>query len=282
MDTPRKIRQVNYGATEKSPKCSNCQSMEELKDFFKSEMAVLSGQFKLVLEEQAQQKVQIAQLLRERSEAEGLSSLFPVTDKDELICLDRQIELGNCFVKIMTELLGSSGPKANLKYIITDELAMQYNVDGILGKASLKSLSFFYKALLVYENYISTGSILSKPRSGRPSVLTEWEKKRVVQLVPPNPRITAHQGRLEVAEQFKKISDQTVCRIWKKADYNEHLWDLLERRIRQHTITSKKMLKDVIMKEWSKITAEDTRKLVDSMPRRLAEVLKGKGYPTKY
>ncbi|KAL7729488.1 hypothetical protein ACLKA6_009044 [Drosophila palustris] len=48
----------------------------------------------------------------------------------------------------MTELLGSSGPKANLKYIITDELAMQYNVDGILGKASLKSLSFFYKALL--------------------------------------------------------------------------------------------------------------------------------------
>ncbi|KAL7725297.1 hypothetical protein ACLKA6_000714 [Drosophila palustris] len=135
----------------------------------------------------------------------------------------------------------------------------------------------------VYENYISTGSILSKPRSGRPSVLTEWEKKRVVQLVPPNPRITAHQGRLEVAEQFKKtISDQTVRRIWKKADYNEHLWDLLERRIRQHTITSKKMLKDVIMEEWSKITAEDTRKLVDSMPRRLAEVLKRKGYPTKY
>ncbi|KAL7725543.1 hypothetical protein ACLKA6_013898 [Drosophila palustris] len=97
----RKIRQINYEATaEKSPKCSNCQSMEELKDFFKSEMAVLSGQFKLVLEEQAQQKIQIAQLLRERSEAEGLSSLFPVTDKDELICLDHQIELGNrnCFV----------------------------------------------------------------------------------------------------------------------------------------------------------------------------------------
>ncbi|KAL7725048.1 hypothetical protein ACLKA6_000929 [Drosophila palustris] len=151
MATPRKIRQINYGATaEKSPKCSNCQSMEELKDFFKSEMAVLSVQFKLVLEEQAQQKIQIAQLLRERSEAEGLSSLFPVTDNDELICLDHQIELGNrnCFVKIMTELLGSSGPKANLKYIITDELAMQYNVDGILGKASLKSLSFLYKALL--------------------------------------------------------------------------------------------------------------------------------------
>ncbi|KAL7743964.1 hypothetical protein ACLKA6_003180 [Drosophila palustris] len=104
-------------------------SIEELKDFFKSEMAVLSGQFKLVLEKVGQQKIQTAQLLRERSEAEGLSSL-------------------NCFAKIMKELLGSSGLKSNLKYILTDELAMEYNVDGILGKESLKSLSFFYKALL--------------------------------------------------------------------------------------------------------------------------------------
>ncbi|KAL7724594.1 hypothetical protein ACLKA6_010171 [Drosophila palustris] len=186
MATPRKIRQINYRATaEKSPKCSNCQSMEELKDFFKSEMAVLSGQFKLVLEEQAQQKIQIAQLLRERSEAEGLSSLFPVTDKDELICLDHQIELGNrnWFVKIMTELLGSSGPKANLKYIITDELAMQYNVDGILGKASLKSLSFFYKALLDAISNCAVGPPKSRQRCAN---FTPEEEAELVALVKAN------------------------------------------------------------------------------------------------
>ncbi|XP_063977348.1 transposable element Tcb1 transposase [Diachasmimorpha longicaudata] len=62
----------------------------------------------------------------------------------------------------------------------------------------------------------------------------------------------------------------------------EHLWDLLERRIRKHAITSKKMLKDIIMQEWGKIAPEDTAKLVDSMPRRLIEVLKRKGYPTRY
>ena len=45
----------------------------------------------------------------------------------------------------------------------------------------------------------------------------------------------------------------------------EHLWDLLERRIRQHTISSKNMLKNVIKGEWSKINAEDTAKLVNSM-----------------
>jgi len=34
----------------------------------------------------------------------------------------------------------------------------------------------------------------------------------------------------------------------------EHLWDLLKRRIRQHTITSKDMLKQVMVEEWNKIS----------------------------
>lgn len=62
----------------------------------------------------------------------------------------------------------------------------------------------------------------------------------------------------------------------------EHLWDLLERRIRQHHISSKEMLKTVILNEWRKITTEDTSKLVRSMPNRLAEVLKRRGNPTSY
>ncbi len=62
----------------------------------------------------------------------------------------------------------------------------------------------------------------------------------------------------------------------------EHLWALLERRIRTHTITSKEMLKTVILDEWSKMSAQDTRKLVHSMPKRLAEALKFRGYPTSY
>ena len=34
--------------------------------------------------------------------------------------------------------------------------------------------------------------------------------------------------------------------------------------------------------EWSSITAEETDKLARSMPNRLSEVLKQRGYPTKY
>ena len=62
----------------------------------------------------------------------------------------------------------------------------------------------------------------------------------------------------------------------------EHLWALLERKIRQHNITSKAMLKEVIKSEWENISTEETTHLVNSMQNRLREVLKCRGYPTRY
>ncbi|GFT59268.1 transposable element Tcb1 transposase [Trichonephila clavipes] len=47
----------------------------------------------------------------------------------------------------------------------------------------------------------------------------------------------------------------------------EHLWDSLERRICQHHITSKEMLKRVIITEWNTISSEETSKLIQSMPK---------------
>jgi hypothetical protein len=41
-------------------------------------------------------------------------------------------------------------------------------------------------------------------------------------------------------------------------------------------------LKRRIDEEWGKITPEVCRKLVDSMPRRIAEVIKAKGGHTSY
>lgn len=62
----------------------------------------------------------------------------------------------------------------------------------------------------------------------------------------------------------------------------EHLWDELERRVRQHIITSKTQLKSVLLEEWQNISTDLTQKLVASMPHRLSAVLKSRGYPTKY
>uniref|UniRef100_A0A0K8UV17 Transposable element Tc1 transposase n=1 Tax=Bactrocera latifrons TaxID=174628 RepID=A0A0K8UV17_BACLA len=62
----------------------------------------------------------------------------------------------------------------------------------------------------------------------------------------------------------------------------EHIWDLLEKRIRKHRISSKESLKAALSTEWAKITENDIRNLVKSMPRRLQAVITAKGGPTKY
>jgi len=59
----------------------------------------------------------------------------------------------------------------------------------------------------------------------------------------------------------------------------EHLWDLLERWIRLHTVTSKDMLKKVNDEKWNKISVEDATKLVQSMANLLSKVVKRKRYP---
>lgn len=95
-----------------------------------------------------------------------------------------------------------------------------------------------------------------------------------------DPKHTAHNIKLWLLYNIKNQLKSPP----QSPDLNpiEHLWDLLERKIRQHKITSKDMLKSVIMDEWAKISTDDTLKLVKSMPNRLAEVLKRKGYPTSY
>lgn len=62
----------------------------------------------------------------------------------------------------------------------------------------------------------------------------------------------------------------------------EHLWDELEKRIRGHNINNKEELKQALQIEWAKIEPTTTKKLVDSMPRRMAAVIKSKGGPTLY
>jgi transposase len=62
----------------------------------------------------------------------------------------------------------------------------------------------------------------------------------------------------------------------------EHLWSILKSHISKHHITSKDQLKAVLQEEWLKINPETTKKLVNSMRRRLQAVIDAKGYPTAY
>ena len=64
----------------------------------------------------------------------------------------------------------------------------------------------------------------------------------------------------------------------------EHLWCILERQVwsRYPPPSRVQELEQVLMEEWLKIPLEEVKKLYDSIPRRIAAVLKGKGGPTPY
>ncbi|CAM4900557.1 unnamed protein product [Rotaria socialis] len=62
----------------------------------------------------------------------------------------------------------------------------------------------------------------------------------------------------------------------------EHLWDELERRMKKHQPKNEKELRETLQPEWKNIGQDVTNKLVESVPNRLYECTRMKGYPTRY
>lgn len=62
----------------------------------------------------------------------------------------------------------------------------------------------------------------------------------------------------------------------------EHVWSHLEQKLKSRQISNKKELVVALKEEWSNISPEYCRKLVESMPNRLRAVIQQKGLPTKY
>lgn len=77
--------------------------------------------------------------------------------------------------------------------------------------------------------------------------------------------------------------------IWSPAqslDLNsiEHLWHVVNLRLARYENHANGVheLWEKAEREWKGITIEDCRKLIDSMPRRCAAVIRAKGGHTKY
>ena len=64
----------------------------------------------------------------------------------------------------------------------------------------------------------------------------------------------------------------------------EHLWFYLKKRVRDYKkpAEGKKELWERTQMEWKKISKEKCQELIESMPRRIAAVLKAKGGYTRY
>jgi transposase len=62
----------------------------------------------------------------------------------------------------------------------------------------------------------------------------------------------------------------------------EHIWDEVERRMKTEKPKNETELKQALLRVWHNIGHDITKKLVDSVPNRLNEVIKMNGYPTRY
>ena len=62
----------------------------------------------------------------------------------------------------------------------------------------------------------------------------------------------------------------------------EHLWDKVERRMKKEQPKNEKDLQECLTRVWNGIEKPVLKKLVDSVPNRLNEVIRMKGYSTGY
>ena len=62
----------------------------------------------------------------------------------------------------------------------------------------------------------------------------------------------------------------------------EHLWDELERRLKERQPKNRQELRNLLFKEWNKTEISVLEKLVDSVPSRLYECILVKSCPTKH
>ncbi len=62
----------------------------------------------------------------------------------------------------------------------------------------------------------------------------------------------------------------------------EPFWDLLHSKLEKSKATSEEVLWNQLQDAWSKITVEECRKYIDSMPQRCRAVIEAKGGHTKY
>lgn len=92
-----------------------------------------------------------------------------------------------------------------------------------------------------------------------------------------------HKARV-VMEYINKKGWEMLDHPPQSPDLNviEHLWDEIDRRIDRREVNTIQQLKTKIQQAWSQITAEDCLKLVKSMSKRLAAVIKAKGANTSY
>ena len=62
----------------------------------------------------------------------------------------------------------------------------------------------------------------------------------------------------------------------------EHMWDEVERRKKKEQPKNERELKEILSRVWNGIEKRTMKRPVDSVPNRLNEFLRMRGYSTRY
>ena len=62
----------------------------------------------------------------------------------------------------------------------------------------------------------------------------------------------------------------------------ESVWSILDMRCKERRLHSEQELFEVLWEGWNALTVDTLTTLVDSMPKRCAQVIASKGFPIKY
>ena len=94
-----------------------------------------------------------------------------------------------------------------------------------------------------------------------------------------------HQSKL--AKKWKKNQQINFLENWPpySPDLNpiENLWSIIKRRVGCRKPAGVEEAKQFLLEEWRRLEADGKLvQLIHSMPKRCSEVIKTKGYPTKY
>ncbi|XP_041451445.1 uncharacterized protein LOC111072365 isoform X2 [Drosophila obscura] len=163
MASPRKISRFTMSSNE-NEQCKTCkQILEEVKkstenqqrenalfhENLQQENAVVRDQLNALAKILADQTVLLKQLLKEKAEINSVRDQFPIETEEQLIKMEENLKMNrDIYISTIKSILQPAGFLVNLKFILSDEIVLAYNVDGVQGKKALRSHSEFYGALL--------------------------------------------------------------------------------------------------------------------------------------
>ncbi|KNC23117.1 hypothetical protein FF38_13743 [Lucilia cuprina] len=133
--------------------CTNCckqfdENFKQINDTIQNLQEIIVNQNDAIMKAMAEQKVLTERLLYQEVNKKKLPSTFPIKDINGLNEINRSISEENreAYINTMKSLLKGRLPKT-LTEIISINLCMDINLDGIHGKRRLKDFEVFFHTL---------------------------------------------------------------------------------------------------------------------------------------